>query len=200
MWIPFSTPVELDTTLSQDEVVRRLREAVVSPFAFPFYRWGSNVSGRVREDRCWLEYRTIYNNGFKRRLTLCFEASEKGTRLTGQFAPRASTLVFSAIWLSLGLFFTLMMLSQARTDGWAKASDGVYLLLGMVAVFCLLWLFGIWLSSLSETEVLEFVEELVNSSSPPVGLPSGVGWVARAKGESVPGDVLIRPRPEIPRY
>ncbi len=177
----YSTPVEIETALAVEEVSRRLSAAVTNPYnplEFLRSRLEYPVAGRVGPNRCWLEYRTFYNNGFKRFLYLNFVPTEKGTLLRGQFAPSIFVKVFSAIWCLLASLSLLTGFVEFGRTGRRESLD-LFSPLGMLLGYFALFNFGIWLSSFSEAEVTAFVEGLLDE-------PEGV---AANRDE-----VVIRPR------
>lgn len=188
MRTPFSTEVEFDTLLPRHEVARRLREAVVSPYMPFFLRLDVDVAGRVYDDLCWLEYRTrSSNNGFQRRLSLNFETTSQGTRLAGHFAPRLSTLIFSILWCTGVLCFALVAISQVAFERSSGSLEMLVTPVVMLLFFAAIWLFGLWLSSFSEPDVLEFIKQLLASQETSGNAPASSGGI------------VIRPRPQVPR-
>ena len=187
--VPFSNPVEFETKLPAFEVVRRLESVVCSPFALPFFtsRTKYPVMGRIRKDGGWFAYRTLYNNGFQRRLYLNFRPSPGGTSLVGECRPNTATLFFSLAWCSFVILFLVGALSHALTlsdsNAWELVSAPCGMLLFMIALFSV----GVWWSSFSENKVLKFVSDQLDDSS------SGVSDQSPA-GETI----FIRPRHKTP--
>jgi hypothetical protein len=174
--IPFQTPVTLQSNLIQAEVVMRLQEAVISRFAVFKSRSTYPVAGAVKQDRCSLETRTFYQNGFKRVLNLRFEQRLSGTILTGEFALRKPTLIFGAIWFGFLSIFTVIwtidffegnLHNFTRTSTRVQETPADWTAL-VIPYFMLIlgWLIlrvGLWLSRRTEGETLRFVERVVSA-------------------------------------
>ena len=167
MKIPFRTPVHLRTSMPKEQVVQRLGETLRSNFWQSIFPWFGSpvVIGRANNERCRMRYRTWHNNSFQRQLRLSIVSVDGGTALDGEFSVDIAVLIFFAFWLTGVSCFCVLFLWRLLSSRPASGESQYWLLMpfGMLLFGVALIRIGLWLSSLSEPRVLEFVRELIGA-------------------------------------
>jgi hypothetical protein len=171
MELPFSTPVVIDAKLDVAECLHRLDEAVIyesiiSPWAIFTSRSAHPVAGTVRGDKVILRWRTFYSNSFQRLLRLSAKPGPMGCRLSGEFSMLRFAYVFSAVWFGFLSIFAIVWTVDLIRGQVKPVGDATYWLnfvpyLMLIFGYALLR-FGLWLSSRTESKLLQFVMKTVD--------------------------------------